>query len=286
MKFLISAIVTVLWSFPLPAENGGEKDGFNGLYMGHSFFVPSVRQLAKVVEGSGITNHRQVAVFAGGVNGSPRRLWENQKKRSEIEKHLDTKTFDLVVMTYFSPADSSVEHYSRWIDYAITKNPSTTFMITIPWAPQLFKASALEITVAKLFSVGLKDSLMKELREKYPDNKILYCPYGLGTYELVERLKNNQLPGVKHILNQNRLERQQSQSNHEQLLRDELGHPNEVVSKLGALLWLQTLYNYDVEKMKPQKAQGLPEINLNEIAAVVGKKIKPLNDIYENETVK
>ena len=286
IKFLLSLTITLLWSFPLFAEDRYKKDGFNGLYMGHSFFIPSVIQLEKIIPETQITNHQQAAVFAGGAYGSPRRLWENEKKRTEIENHLNTKNFDLVVMTYFSPVDSSLEHYSRWIDYAISKNPSTTFMVTLPWAPQLFEASALEITVAKIFSVGLKDSLIKALRDKYPNNKILFCPYGLGTYELVERFRNGQLPGVKHILNENRLERLLPKSKHEQLLRDELGHPNELVSKLGALLWLQTLYGYDIKKLKPQKVAGLPQIDLNEIADFVGKKIKPLNDVYDKESGK
>ena len=286
MKLLLSLTVTLLWTLPAFADNGVENKGFNGLYMGHSFFRPSVEQLEKIVSDSETKNHRQVTVFAGGANGSPGRLWSNQKKRTEAQKHLDTKKIDLVVMTYFSPNDSSVEHYSRWIDYAISQNPKTTFMVTIPWGKQLFKASEKEINVLKRMSVGFNDTTIKELREKYPNNKILFCPYGLGTYELVERFRDGSLPGVKHILNMNRSERKQPKSEHEQLLRDELGHPSELVAKLGALLWLQTLYDYDLAKLKPQKVNGLPEIDINEIAAVVGKKIQPLNAVYEKQLAK
>ena len=156
-------------------------------------------------------------------------------------------------------------------------------MVTIPWAPQLYKAGALEITIAKLFSVGLNDTLIKELRDKYPDNKILFCPYGLGTYELVERFQKDQLPGVKHILNQDRLARRRPESRYEQILTDELGHPTELVAKLGALLWLQTLYDYDLKTLKPQKVAGLPEIDLKEIALVVGQQIQPLNTLEKKE---
>lgn len=286
MKFLLSIAVALVCSLPVLAENGDEKKGFNGLYMGHSFFKPSAEQLEKIMSDADDTNHRQVTVFAGGANGSPGRLWKNEKKRAEAQKHLDTKEIDLVVMTYFSPLDSSVEHYSRWIDYAISKNANTTFMVTIPWGTQLFRASEKEISVLKNLSVGFKDTVIKELRDKYPDNKILFCPYGLGTYELIERFRNDELPGVKHVLNKNRWERKQPKSKHEQLLRDELGHPNELVAKLGALLWLQTLYNYDLGEFKQQKVSGLPKIDVNEIASVVAEKIKPLNAVYEKELVK
>ena len=128
--------------------------------------------------------------------------------------------------------------------------------------------------------------MIQNLRDKYPDTRILFCPYGLGTYELIERLGAGKLPGVKHVLNGNRSERKQPETQHEQLLKDELGHPSELVAKLGALLWLQTLYDYDLEKLKPQKVSGLPNVNLNEIALAVAKKIRLLNAIYKKEEVK
>jgi hypothetical protein len=286
MKLLFSIVFALVWTFPVVACNDFDNQGFNGLYMGHSFFKPSAKELGKMMADTQTANHRQATVFAGGANGSPGRLWQNQAKRQEAQKHLDTKKIDLVVMTYFSPANSSVEHYSRWIDYAISQNPKTTFMVTIPWGPRLYKASSIEISVLKNLSIGFNKTVIRDLREKYPNNKILFCPYGLGTYELIERLRAGKLPGVKHVLNGNRSERKQPETQHQQLLTDELGHPSELVAKLGALLWLQTLYDYDLRKLKPQKVSGLPEINLNDIALEIGNKIKPLNAIYATEKAK
>jgi len=286
MKLLLSIAIALVWTFPVIGNNGIENEGFNGLYMGHSFFKPSAKELEKIMADTETTNHRQATVFAGGANGSPGKLWQNKTKRLEAQNHLDTKKIDLVVMTYFSPMNSSVEHYSQWIDYAISQNPKTTFMVTIPWGPRLYKASKNEINVLKNLSLGFNKTVIQNLRDKYPDNRIIFCPYGLGTYELIERLRGGQLPGVKHILNGNRSERKQPRTRHEQLLTDELGHPSELVAKLGALLWLQALYDYDLEKLKPQKVSGLPKINLNEIALTVSKKIRPLNAIYKKEEVK
>ena len=285
MKILLSIAIALLWTLPVLADGGTETKGFTGLYMGHSFFKPSVEELEKIIPDSDAVDHRQFTVFAGGENGSPAKLWQNKKKRQEAQKHLDTRQIDLLVMTYFSPNDSSVEHYSRWFDYALSQNPETTFMVTIPWGKQLYKANKIEINTLKKLSVGFNGTVIQKLREKYPRNRILFCPYGLGTYELVERFRAGKLPGVKHILNANRWEREQQRSRHEQLLHDELGHPSELVAKLGALLWLQTLYDYDLAKFKPQKVRGLPDIDLNEIASSVAKKIQPLNAVYENEKV-
>ena len=75
----------------------------------------------------------------------------------------------------------------------------------------------------------------------------------------------------------NRKTRAESKRKKQQLFNDELGHSGELVSSLGALLWLQTLYEYDLSKLKKQRVEGLNEIDLNEIAQVVSKKIRPLN---------
>jgi len=49
---------------------------------------------------------------------------------------------------------------------------------------------------------------------------------------------------------------------------------------LNALIWLQTIYNYDLSSLTKQSVNGLPAIDLNEIAAKVYKKIPQYNDIY------
>ena len=63
----------------------------------------------------------------------------------------------------------------------------------------------------------------------------------------------------------------------QQLFNDELRHSGELVSSIGALLWLQTLYDYDLSKLKEQRVEGLGKIDLNELAQVVSKKIAPFN---------
>ena len=60
-------------------------------------------------------------------------------------------------------------------------------------------------------------------------------------------------------------------------------HGGDLVSRLNALVWLQTLYACDLSKMKPQTVEGLPDIALNEIAIKVGKKIEPYNAVYKGK---
>ena len=260
----------------------GEIKGYNGLYMGHSFFQPSVWQLAKMIP-SDIKGHTQYSVFSGGANGSPGGLWTAKKKREQAQKILESKKIDLLVMTYYSPRDSSVEHYSRWFDYAIAQNPAVTFMVALPWDKQPHKVGQSASEMAQKRVVEFNETLISALREKYSDNRILFCPYALGAYELVDRLRAQKLSGVKHILDPNRKTRAESKRKKQQLFNDELGHSGELVSSLGALLWLQTLYEYDLSKLKKQRVDGLSEIDLNEIAQIVSKKIAPLNEKLKKE---
>ena len=261
---------------------GAEIKGYNGLYMGHSFFRPSALLLLKVIRDTSIVNHTECIVFAPGPNGSPRSLWEIKSTRQRGLSYLDKGEPNLLVMTYFTPANSSIEHYRQWFDAAKSRNPEITFMITIPWRvrPHLLDDRALADKEEN--TKALYESLIVPLRKHYPDNRILFCPYGLGVYELIRRLNEGRLPGVKYVLNPKKAARAQSQKNKEQLVNDETGHGGELIERLGALIWLQTLYGYDLSTLTPRKVKGLPDIDLNEIAAEVYKKIAPFNALYRD----
>ena len=82
---------------------------------------------------------------------------------------------------------------------------------------------------------------------------------------------------MKILLDPNKETREQTQLRQEQLFRDPLGHPSALIAKTGTLLWIQTLYHIDPQTLPPQRVDGLPDIDVNEIAATVAKKIKPLN---------
>ena len=256
--------------------SGDIKKGYSGLYMGHSFFVPGVRELGAIIPETTLSNHHQYQVYRGGAGGSPGSLWQIDSARKAGQKYLSSKKINLLVMTYYSEENSSVTDYSRWFDYAISQNPKITFMVTIPWDKFLYKKDAAELKKSREMHKKIYTSVILKLRQKYPNNAVLYCPYGLGTYELIDRLKEGKLAGVKHILNPDKSTRSRV-GNPDELLRDELGHPGMLVSKLSALIWLQTLYNYDLNQLDPQKVRGLPKIDLREIATKVQEKIRPYN---------
>lgn len=265
------------------AIEGKTTEGLNGLYMGHSFFRPAAADLMKVIPDTNVIEHTGYIVMQGGQGGSPGFLWDNPDNRKKGQVYLDTGKVDLLAMTCYSSEDSSLEHFAKWFDYAISKNPEITFMVTLPWSKAPHKAEPDFLAGAEKRAALLHDKLIQPLRDKYPKNKVLFCPYGLGVYELMARLEKDQLPGVKHVLNPDKKARAKSKISKDQLVNDETGHGGDLVTRLNALLWLQTLYACDVSKMKPQTVEGLPDIPLNEIAVLVGKKIEPFNAIYQDK---
>jgi len=281
----MKVILTALLALSVLTTSFAVKEikGYSGLYMGHSFFNPSVRELSMIIPDTDVVGHKQYHVGAGGAGGSPGKLWANKKKRDAGQRHLDTKNIDLLVMTYHSQENSSVDHYGKWFDYAIAQNPETTFMVAIPWAGHLYKADKERLDYLKTGGQRLHDALIVKLREKYPENKILFCPYGLGTYDLIDQFNEGKLPGVKYLLNMDRKTRGESKAKKEQLLNDELGHPSELVAKIGALLWLHTLYDYNLSALKTKRIDGLEDIDLIKIAGTISKKIELFNAVYKGK---
>jgi hypothetical protein len=259
--------------------DGEAIKGYNGLYMGHSFFKPAAEHLLTVIPDTKVVNHTGNFVFAGGQNGSPKNLWDKASTRQAGQKYLDTGKVEFMAMTYYSPADSSIDDYAKWFDYARAKNPDITFMLALPWGKQLHMASDEQIAQAESGAKKFHDTLIQDLRKKYPDNKVIYCPYGLGVYELVRRFKIGELAGVKHLKHPDRAAAKQGPTIH--LFNDPLGHGSQLVTQLNTLVWLQTIYDYDLSTVdKEFRVDGLPDVDLNEIAAGIHKKIAPYNSLY------
>jgi hypothetical protein len=253
--------------------------GVNGLYMGHSFFRPAAEGLLKVIPDTKVVNHTGYVVFSGGAGGAPASLWKNPRTLEAGKKYLDSGKVEFMAMTYYSPDNSAIEDYAKWFDYALKKNPEISFMIALPWGKYLNQASDAQLAQAETMMNLFYNTTIQALRKKYPNNKVYFCPYGLGVYELIRRYKAGKLPGVKHLMHPDRQEAKNGPVVH--ILSDPLGHGSNLVSTLNALVWLQTIYNYDLSTIdKKFRIEGLPDIDLNEIAIGIHKRIAPFNATY------
>ena len=262
---------------------GKEIKGCYGLYMGHSFFKPAAFGLLEVVPDTRVVDHTGCTVMSGGENGSPKLLWENPRAKTGAQKFLDSGKVELLVMTCFSAEDSRIEDYSKWFDYALSKNSKTNLMIAMPWGKHMYRASVEELEKNEKNGTLFYEGVIQPLRKKYPNNKIIFCPYSFGVYELIRRFKKGKLPGVKHLLNPDKRARKKSDQANDQLFKDELGHGGDLISHLNTLVWLQTIYDYDISDLKKQRVEGLANVDLNEIATTVYKKVAPFNAVYKGK---
>jgi hypothetical protein len=72
------------------------QDGANCLFIGHSFFIPVAKSFDKIAARSELTSHQARFVFSPGLGGSPRGLWENERRRQQVEKVLASGTVELL----------------------------------------------------------------------------------------------------------------------------------------------------------------------------------------------
>jgi hypothetical protein len=217
---------------PIATTKASAKAGRNCLFIGHSFFIPVARRFEKLPGQSGVTNHRQKMVFAGGRNGSPGSLWKGGK-RPAIQKILASGKIELLGMTYYDSTNSSFEDYQRWIDYALKYNSKTRFFIGLCWGKNGAKRTLAEYAGSNLKASKALYQTVVALRKKYPNNTIIYINYGTASVELKRQFEAGNLPDVKSMVSRSGV------------YRDSMGHAAGILQDLSTLVWLKAIYGVD-----------------------------------------
>ena len=211
-------------------------DGFDSLFIGHSFFRPMAEEMAVLAPLAGFDAHTQEVVFSGGATGSPEGLWLQDTKRANIQAELDEGDIDLFGMTYH-PNYPSLTGYVNWIDYALAANPDTIVFVAIPWITNPVNYTAASYAAA--LDVGypaVAYPLIDSLRDEYPDTTIFAIPYGLSAGELYTRYADGELDDVTELVG----------SNGSGVFRDGFGHADHILEDLASLVWLQAIYGVDL----------------------------------------
>ena len=269
IRLLTITLVFTLVDFSTAAA----VQGYRGLFMGHSFFSPSADQLNQRSAEWGIDGHSGHTIFRGDSNGSPLKLWEDSKVLQEATDLLSEGQIELLALTYYSAENSRIEDYQQWFDLALESNPEIKFLITIPWPLGPHRITPGNLEELRTATLALFDSLITPLRQRYPNNAVIFCPYGLGAHELIESLFDGELAGVEYLS-----AAPSSNSGNEYLFRDATGHPNELVMTLSTLIWANTLYGVDPTELDPIRVTNLPEVDLNSFAYEVGQIVTPYNE--------
>lgn len=223
------------------------ENGAHCLFIGHSFFIPVARSFDKAARENGFASHQVKLVFAPGKRGSPADLWDNPSQKMQIEDALATGKIDLLGMTAFGRLGSTFEDYQRWIDLALKHNPETRFFIGVPWTPGGPKLEndrynkAIDASGDQIFET------VTQLRKAYPKNHIYFLNFGIVASELKGRFEAGKLPDVEEI----------SGLGNRVLFRDGLiGHGGPMMLEVSSLLWLETIYGVDIDKLKHSAYQS------------------------------
>jgi hypothetical protein len=234
--------------------------GLNSLYMGHSYFRKQAEAMQEYAEIAGIEGHETTSQFWGGMNGSAAAIWENVSatdSQATIKGFLDAGDIDMFGMTIFVDFDvpeDDIRHIDKqtqglknWIEYASAQNPDTIFFVALPWLGRpldyVGDTGDAQTSGHELYRETILESetgitvLIDELRETFPDSEIFLLAYGQGSVELRTLYNTGNLPDVDTLVSDGDLLGIHS---------DTHGHAEQLLTDLNTLVWLKSIYNYDV----------------------------------------
>lgn len=223
-----------------------ERQGFNMLMIGNSFFKPYAEKLDLMAADAGFDNHNSTIVFKGGDGGTAYSLWNNSASSEHllIKETLDAGGVEYFGMTAGNLPTNPAAGHSAWINYALQNNPDVIIFISIPpfdfpmdWdqTAQNFGHNTIEEAYADFIDY-IHRVVVDPLREEFPTTKIFSIPTGLVTFNLAQMqesdllLDNITLFGPKDT----------------SIFTDTKGHQGEIVRETGGLLWLHSIYGVNL----------------------------------------
>jgi len=241
----------------LDAVDNTPVAGYNTVFMGHSFFAPIARQIPFHMTQLGIEGHSQHVESSGGETGLPLALWNDEGHRNKVQAILNTGQVNLLGMT----ASPSLEGYTLWIDYALSNNPNTKFVIGTPW-PDFPADYSDAVSYENVVIDGLNSTIqvdIDELRLLYPGVEIISLPYGFAAIELRHLFEAGQLSGVTELIGNNlNTSIYSDQKGH--------GHGNGLLLDLAEFIWISHIYDTDLDAYEYSAGHN---IDLKEVAKTI-----------------
>ncbi len=247
MKYSIAVFsacrsLAILTALAAPASSQGVpfEEGANGLFVGHSFFVPVAALFNQIAVDSGFVDHEFATVFGPGPAGSPGELWDNPTTQGQIDAMLATGSVEIFGMTSFSPMNSAYEDFAQWIDLALSYNSDTVIFIGQPWAPAgpNLPTATFDQTTEEMGEATF--AIVSELRTAYPSAKIEFLNYGKTGPLMKAEFEAGTLPDIEVLvgLGDNAL-----------FADGAIGHAGLMMTELCALSWLNHLYGAELSEL-------------------------------------
>ena len=164
----------------------------------------------------------------------------NEEKGNEIRSLLDEGDVDLLTMICCSDgfAQTGVdEGITNWMNYALSRNPNTTFAFAMPWIDKPKNYPNAKIyKLAYNAGYGLWLALMNNLRAEYTETSIFTIPHGRAAVKLRSAFERKYIRELDAMTGE-------SES---AIFIDDRGHAGQILLDLGTLVWLGSIYGVDV----------------------------------------
>ena len=261
-KNLYLLIITFIVSCsPATQSNENEDvapDGYKMLLMGNSFFKPYADHLNTLASQANLNEHISTVVKRGGENGRPINLWNDSttEEHQLIKSTLDQGNIEILGMTsgYDVDSDDPTEGHSAWIQYALQNNPNIIIFIAIgsfdfpngdsnstrpDW--NTFASDNGFDSIQEFYDYYINEMVHKEivdeLRKEKNKKKIFTIPTGWAAKNLAQMNLDNEL------LDDITMVGPKSTS----IFTDEKGHQGQIVIETGAMIWLNSIYQINLE---------------------------------------
>jgi len=230
-------------------DNGTSSNdpGHRMLLIGNSFFKPYANHLDDVAADAGYRNHNSTLVFRGGQNGWAISFWNDSTTAShqEIKAAFDNGGIEYFGMTSGSSPSNRTEGFREWIQYGLQQNPDMKVFISIPpfdfpsnWTDtaQHYGFSSVESFYDYFVNTIIHKTVVDPLRAEFPNTPIFTIPTGWAAIHLLE-MKESGL-----LLDSIDFSGPQATS----LFTDAKGHQGQIIIEAGALMWMNGIYNMDL----------------------------------------
>jgi len=221
--------------------------GYNMLLIGNSFFRPYAENLDALAIDAGFENHSVTGVFRGGDNGRPINFWNDSlsNQHNSIKAALELENIDLFGMTAGRLPDNPTDGFREWIEYALQYNPNITIFLSIP--PLDFPADWNQtvqdngfVSIEELYDYFINETihstLVDELRAEFPSTNIFTIPTGWAAINLAQMNQDSLLSDNISMFGPKATS----------IFTDDKGHQGQLVIETGTLLWLNSIYNVDL----------------------------------------
>ena len=140
----------------------------------------------------------------------------------------------------------TTEGYENWMNYSLSKNPNTIFMIGAPWQDFPSDHDTATYTSAWREAYPSLDGIFASLRAKYPGVTIIDNPYSLAAVEARLLYEAGGVPDVTSLFGGCDEDISGESLCGDALFNDYKGHAGEFLQNLAALIWLNRIYSVDL----------------------------------------